>query len=217
MTDVKNPIIDYQTSMRKFGMFSSLLLDGPYRDLWRNITPFLKLMKFYNAPASTKFHLSCPGGLLMHSVNVVDTAIMLSGEKFPGIKPDKILLAGLLHDIGKCGFLQDDGTLVERYVKNPEPFPTWPKQQKWWAPYLYQDSEPLFNVRDLSALYVSQWGCPWDVVQAVLAHDGVFVEANKDYFKSTPAPLTLLLHLADYMSCAGLESKSVVYRERCEQ
>ena len=27
---------------------------------------------FYTAPASTKFHLSCEGGLLQHSLNVYD-------------------------------------------------------------------------------------------------------------------------------------------------
>ena len=27
---------------------------------------------FYRAPASTKYHLACPGGLLQHSLNVLD-------------------------------------------------------------------------------------------------------------------------------------------------
>ena len=27
---------------------------------------------FYRAPTSTKYHLSCPGGLLQHSLNVLD-------------------------------------------------------------------------------------------------------------------------------------------------
>ena len=32
---------------------------------------------FFEAPASTKFHLSCKGGLLEHSMNVYEAAVML--------------------------------------------------------------------------------------------------------------------------------------------
>ena len=33
---------------------------------------FIRSSDFYTAPASTKFHLSCEGGLLQHSLNVLD-------------------------------------------------------------------------------------------------------------------------------------------------
>lgn len=33
---------------------------------------YIRGSDFYTAPASTKFHLSCEGGLLQHSLNVLD-------------------------------------------------------------------------------------------------------------------------------------------------
>ena len=37
----------------------------------------LEELGFFEAPASTKFHLSCKGGLLEQSLNVYDAAVML--------------------------------------------------------------------------------------------------------------------------------------------
>lgn len=33
---------------------------------------YIRKSDFYKAPASTRFHLSCEGGLLQHSLNVLD-------------------------------------------------------------------------------------------------------------------------------------------------
>ena len=33
---------------------------------------YIRKSDFYSAPASTRFHLSCPSGLLQHSLNVLD-------------------------------------------------------------------------------------------------------------------------------------------------
>ena len=33
---------------------------------------YIRKSDFYTAPASTRFHLACPGGLLQHSLNVLD-------------------------------------------------------------------------------------------------------------------------------------------------
>lgn len=33
---------------------------------------YIRHSDFYTAPASTKYHLSCEGGLLQHSLNVLD-------------------------------------------------------------------------------------------------------------------------------------------------
>ena len=37
----------------------------------------LEELGFYDAPASSKFHLSCKGGLLEHSMNVYEAAILI--------------------------------------------------------------------------------------------------------------------------------------------
>lgn len=240
-----NPIVDRRTALMKFGFLSRELYKSPYAHLWREILPFLTRLRYFSAPASKKFHLSCTGGLLVHSVQVTDIAIGIASDRFQDLDPYKIMLAGLLHDIGKCGLWTEGssgssgsqgrifetgesspqspqsrqsphaGFLQERYLLNPEPFPTWPKQQKWWTPYLFEDSKPMFTIRDLSALYCANYRLPWDVVQAVLAHDGLWAEGNKDYLRNVH-PLLLVIMSADYMSAQGLETKGSAIERRLD-
>ena len=64
---------------------------------------------FYSAPASTKYHLSCEGGLLQHSLNVYDC---LAAKKESPIWKDiiakvpeeSLIIMSLLHDICKTNF-----------------------------------------------------------------------------------------------------------------
>jgi len=64
---------------------------------------------FYKAPASTKFHLSCEGGLLQHSLNVYDC--LIAKRKSPiwkdilkDIPDESLILVSLLHDLCKANF-----------------------------------------------------------------------------------------------------------------
>ena len=73
---------------------------------------------FYRAPASTKYHLACPGGLLQHSLNVLDALrgllVWEEGERFwvyyaagkvvDTIPDDGVIMMALLHDICKTHF-----------------------------------------------------------------------------------------------------------------
>ncbi len=73
---------------------------------------------FYRAPASTKYHLACPGGLLQHSLNVLDALRGLlqwnNVEKHweyhtackvvDTIPDDGVIMMALLHDICKTHF-----------------------------------------------------------------------------------------------------------------
>lgn len=75
---------------------------------------FLKWLEstdFFTAPASTRFHLSRPGGLVEHSIHVYERLLKLcdteDGEKFLSAKlPDDetIAICGLLHDICRANF-----------------------------------------------------------------------------------------------------------------
>ena len=65
---------------------------------------------FFTAPASTRFHLSNPGGLLEHSLHVFERmkaicaneATITSGFNEPSM--ETIAVCGLLHDICKANF-----------------------------------------------------------------------------------------------------------------
>lgn len=69
---------------------------------------YLKKSDFFTAPASTRFHLACEGGLVEHSVNVylrLKSLLDLEyGEKRPEIYSDEtVAICGLLHDVCKIG------------------------------------------------------------------------------------------------------------------
>ena len=64
---------------------------------------------FFNAPASTRFHLDHDGGLVEHSLNVCHAALKLREaaiEMRPELEPllprDSVIVASLLHDICKA-------------------------------------------------------------------------------------------------------------------
>lgn len=65
---------------------------------------------FFTAPASTRFHLSSPGGLLEHSLHVFERmkaicaneATITTGFNEPSM--ETIAVCGLLHDICKANF-----------------------------------------------------------------------------------------------------------------
>ncbi len=76
---------------------------------------WLETTDFFEAPASTRFHLSRPGGLVEHSLHVYDRLLKLytfektepgqPGTYFPMAEElETIAICGLLHDICKANF-----------------------------------------------------------------------------------------------------------------
>lgn len=72
---------------------------------------------FYTAPSSTQYHLSVKGGLLQHSLNVLDAlrgmlrdngdgtrSYMVAGREIARYKEETLILTALLHDICKTKF-----------------------------------------------------------------------------------------------------------------
>jgi len=74
----------------------------------------LEELGFYDAPASSKFHLSCKGGLLEHSVNVYKAAIMLREQAIQAqpdlevqLPLDSVAICTLLHDTCKTDIYKE--------------------------------------------------------------------------------------------------------------
>lgn len=79
---------------------------------------YIRKSDFYTAPASTRFHLSCEGGLLQHSLNVLDALrgiltpdpetgkllYTVAGTTVDTIPEDSVIIIALLHDICKTHF-----------------------------------------------------------------------------------------------------------------
>ena len=69
---------------------------------------YIRKTDFYTAPASTKFHLACEGGLLQHSLNVYDCLIAKKDapiwkDVLKDTTEESIILVSLLHDFCKTG------------------------------------------------------------------------------------------------------------------
>lgn len=68
--------------------------------LWR----VLDEIGFFTSPASTKYHLSVPGGLLQHSINVAEAAMELcETPRFKTCDKRAVFVAALLHDVARLG------------------------------------------------------------------------------------------------------------------
>ena len=71
---------------------------------------FLQRSDFFTAPASTRYHGACEGGLLAHSLNVYDCLVDILNR--PRVKElygisyseESIAIAALMHDVCKVNF-----------------------------------------------------------------------------------------------------------------
>lgn len=105
--NIENNITRFETELAK--------VDRPGMD---KLLEYIRKSDFYSAPASTKFHLSCPGGLLQHSLNVLDALRGLldwnsaentweyrtAGQTVDAIPDDSVIIMALLHDLCKTYF-----------------------------------------------------------------------------------------------------------------
>jgi hypothetical protein len=89
---------------------------------------------FYNAPCSTKYHLSVPSGLVQHSVNVHKLLALKDRTYRLNTNPETLLITSLFHDICKVNFY---GTEF-RNVKNDDTG-RWEKKQI----YVVKDQFPM--------------------------------------------------------------------------
>ena len=80
---------------------------------------------FFTAPASTRFHLACKGGLMQHSVHVYQRLEKLCAAEYPDECPyseETIAVTGLLHDLCKVNFYKEDTRNVKEngvWVQKP--------------------------------------------------------------------------------------------------
>ena len=82
-----------------------------------NLLDYLLETDYFTAPASTRFHNVCEGGLCQHSLNVTRE---FSKENVKWQKPvpqESVLLCGILHDACKIGAYAETSI---GYVKNKE-------------------------------------------------------------------------------------------------
>ena len=140
------------------------------------------------SPASTKYHLNTPGGLLEHSVGVTETFLKLKETLAPQISEESCVIVGLLHDVGKIGMPGKP-----RYLKNDNQW----EIEKRGITYKINPDEVYMGLAARSIYLIAKYIPLSDSeAQAILYHDGQYIEANKEVAHQE-MPLTLLAHFAD--------------------
>ena len=163
---------------------------------------FAKLMEYIEsetsymkAPASTKYHLCKEQGLLEHSVNVAENMLKIKSVLAPSISDESCVIVALLHDLGKAGMPGRP-----QYIKN-EPSPN-QKAYGYGASIPYRFNKDLLYLSvPIRSIYLvaSRFPLTEEEVQAIVYHDGQYVEDNRSV-AAKEGKLTLLLQYADNWS-----------------
>ena len=176
-----------------------------------NVIKWLEYYGFFEAPASTKFHLNVKGGLMEHSWNVCNTALMLR-EQMIQMKPelaeklpeDSVVVASLLHDVCKSNIYKE--ALLNR--KNEQGY--WEKVPGYEVDY----SELPLGHGEKSVIMLLSFGfrltkdemlaIRWHMTAWELAFQSAEQKANIQKAKEI-APLCTIIQAADGLASSLLE------------
>ena len=187
----------------------SMLATG--RDGMAQLLDFMVDIGFLDAPASGGNHLCQDGGLLEHTVNVMQLAekigvAMLGGTAYNKIHNSVMIAAGL-HDLGKCGRFGSP-YYVENMIQDGRPTKANPEQKYKRSeakPFktntdLCHIDHPLRSV-ELAARYID---LTEEEEHAIFYHDGAYGSLAYD-LKGHEEPLQVIVHFADFWSAQFVE------------
>lgn len=171
---------------------------------------YLTKTDFFEAPASTRFHLSRPGGLVEHSVHVYERLKKLymdnpQDAQFPWMtdaEDETIAICGLLHDVCKTNFY----TVEMRNRKN-ETTGAWEKY-----PFYVVDDKLPYGHGEKSVYIISSFmRLTREEAMAIRWHMGAWEDSanNNTVGRAFELhPLALLTHIADMQATYFDESET---------
>lgn len=179
------------------------------RDGLDKLLEWLDTTDFYVAPASTRFHLMCEGGLCQHSINVFEQLCdeyknegMFDFKTQEDIRKimESLAITGLFHDVCKADFYK----LTTRNVKDE--YGNWTKVPY----YTIENQGVLVGHGYKSARIVNKYiDITDEEYMAILHHMGVesdwnIAEVSECFNKNI---LALLLHIADTKAAYIIEKE----------
>lgn len=145
---------------------------------------------FYDAPCSSKYHLSKPGGLAEHSLNVFRIAISILPDlvkdqsKMSFSLVDSVVICSLLHDLGKAGqFGKPNYRITGKTAAGSAEYET--NKDLLYIPHEIRSVVIASKFIDLTE----------EEQFAILYHNGLYGELKG--FKGQETPLYLILSYAD--------------------
>ncbi len=113
---------------------TELLLSTKRPGMERLVEWIVTKTDFFTAPASTKYHLNCEGGLALHSLHVYQRLSEKVAQGLVTIEPDTVIITSLLHDLCKVNFYVKEiknvkeGTKINQYGKEVA---NWVEKEVW--------------------------------------------------------------------------------------
>jgi 23S rRNA maturation-related 3'-5' exoribonuclease YhaM len=176
------------------------LLKSTGRDGIDKLIDQMDKINFFEAPCSTQYHLSCEGGLAVHSLNVHDFV----KEKlysllctYDDLTTVNWIIVSLLHDIGKASYRGHD-----QYMHNILKSGAQSKDK----PYITNSDRINIPHEIVSLFIIKQFIELTDEEEfAILYHNGLYVPSGRD-IQGKERPLQQLLHFSD-MWCSRFIEK----------
>jgi len=189
--------------LERYKHIKSLVVDR--KEQFDRLINFMeKETTWLSAPASTKFHLCKEGGLLEHSINVAETILKIKTAIAPEITDESCVIVALLHDLGKVGMPGNPQYLINE--------PTAKQKQYGYPasiPYRFNYNLTYMSVPVRSIYLALQYiSLTEEEVQAIVYHDGEYVEDNRSC-ATHEEPLTLLLQYSDSWSGFVIEENKL--------
>lgn len=185
--------------------FTQLYKENIQREGSEKLLTWLKATDFFTAPASTKYHLSCAGGLCKHSINVYERLLSLYiqeiakkeninaeevGLHLTSAQKETIAICSLLHDLCKVNFYE-----TEYRNKKNEETGAWEKVPT----YVVHDQLPYGHGEKSVYIISAFMKLTREEAMAIRFHMGLAQEGD---LRSCGAafemyPLAVLTHMAD--------------------
>ena len=166
------------------------------------LVSWLETTDFFTAPASTAYHNNFPGGLLSHSINVTEFAI-INFNHIIKYKPEletlkeSVILCALFHDLCKCNVYKS----IQKWTKDVD--------NKWksYNGYEFKDDFPAGH-GSKSVILLNRYIKLTDVeILAIMYHMGAFDVgqsicnyAKMGFDKASEHPLVKIIYNADSLA-----------------
>lgn len=143
------------------------------------------------ASARTDHHSCFPGGLVDHSLRVLQNAGRLAKVHGCDFPIDSLIISCLFHDLGKVGDETQDYYTVQKS--------DWHRDRGML--YEYNEALPYMSVPHRSVYLMQKFDIKLthDEYLAILLNDGQYIAENKSYAMREPM-LSMIVHQADAFS-----------------
>lgn len=153
---------------------------------------------FFTAPASTKYHLHCKGGLARHSLNVYERLKAKVDSGLLELKEDTVIITALLHDVCKANFYA-----VQKRNRKIEG--QWVEVEEWGI----DEKLPIGHGEKSCYIVQTFMRITPEEFAMIRFHMGRESESFNDYFSKAAAvfPGVAAIHTADLESAFIVESR----------